>query len=332
MITVYYILLLVSTFFFSFLGVGFAYWLLARLAVFDQPGERSNHKAPVVTGGGIAVILVTIGFLVVANSAGALIWPLILLLGVSFLDDRHSLPVLQRLGVQLVAVIIGLSAIKGSVFQGILPMWLEYPIVVAVWLWFINLYNFMDGIDEMCVGQTTSLCVGLVVLGLFIGESPRFISIDAVVVLAAVVAFYPWNKHPARMFMGDAGSIPLGFVVGYLLFNLAAHGEWAATLILPAYYLGDATVTLTKRLLKKKPIFEAHSEHYYQQAVRTGRPHNHVVREVMMLNGVLIVLACISSINLICALVSLGVAALCVVALLVRFSRLPQVVAYEVPA
>ena len=332
MTTVYYIILLVSTFIFSFVAVGFSYWLLSRASMLDTPEERSNHQSPVVTGGGIAVVLIAIAFFVVANSPGALIWPMFLLLGISFLDDRRSLPVKQRLAAQLVAVIIGLGAIKGPIFQGFIPMWLEYPLIVGAWLWFINLYNFMDGIDEMCIGETASLCLGLVALGLFLGEMPRFISIDAVVMLAAIVAFYPWNKHPARMFLGDAGSIPIGFVMGYLLLNLAAHGEWAAALILPSYYLADATLTLFKRALRRQPLWQAHSEHYYQQAVRSGRSHDRVVREVLVLNGVLAVLACVSSINLICALVSLALAAMAVTAVLVRFSRAPKAGVHEVAA
>lgn len=332
MATFYYILLLISTSFFSFLAVGLCYWLLSRMAMLDMPEARSNHTHPVITGGGIAFMMIAVAFLVVANAPGALVWPVLMLMVVSFLDDRVSLPVSRRLLAQLAAVVIGLSAIEGPVFQGFLPMWLEYPLVVMVWIWFINLYNFMDGIDEMCITQTVCLCAGMVVLGLFSGQMARFISIDAVVVLAAVISFYPWNRHPAKMFMGDSGSIPLGFIMGYLLFNLAAQGQWAAALILPAYYLGDATYTLLRRLYERKPIWQAHSEHFYQKAVRAGHGHDVVARHVLRLNGALVVLACISVLHWIAALVCLALAVVAVSVVLIRFGSSQALVSHEVVA
>ena len=243
------------------------------------------------------------------------------LIGLSFVDDRYALSALRRLGFHAIAVIIGMEAIEGSVFQGLLPEWLEYPLVLVIWLWFVNLYNFMDGIDELTISQTLCMGLGMVALQLVIGELPRFISIDAVVVMAAVLAFYPWNKHPARAFMGDAGSVPLGFMMGYLLLNLAANGQWAAALILPAYYVADASTTLMKRAIAKKPLFQAHSEHYYQQAVRAGAPHDAVVRQVVYLNGGLMVLAALSCTHPIAALVAVPVAYGATAFVMRRFAR-----------
>lgn len=295
--------------------------LLSRMNMLDQPTDRSNHAAPVPTGVGLGFMIIAAGFLMVANSPLNIILPALMLSIVSFLDDRGSLPIIKRLGFQAIAVIIAVTSIKGSVFHGMIPYWLEVPILIGAWLWFINLYNFMDGIDEITVNESVGLCVGLVTLAIFVDAVPRSISIDATIILAAVLAFYPFNKHPAKAFMGDAGSVPLGFLFAYLLFNLAAAGFWQAALILPAYYISDSSITLIKRALAKKRIWEAHSEHYYQHSVRSGRSHSEVVRDITILNAALIVLALISALYPVAGIICLVLAYVATGYLLYRFIR-----------
>lgn len=292
--TIYYILLIISTAFFSTLFVWGASALLPRLAMLDHPEQRSNHESPVPTGAGIAFMLAAVSFLFVVDTHSSVLWATLALMVVSWMDDRKSLSVKIRLGVQIIAIIIAINTIPSGVFQGLIPDWLETFFIGALWLWFVNLYNFMDGIDEMTLTQTTALCVALIILGLSVEEVPRALAIDAMIIASAVVCFWPWNKHPATLFMGDSGSIPLGFLMGYLLLSLASAGHWVAALILPAYYLGDATITLAKRAIARKPIWQAHSEHYYQQAVRAGHSHRYVTRRVAALNAILIVLSCLS--------------------------------------
>lgn len=260
----------------------------------DAPNERSNHDRLVVTGVGVGFVSAALSFLVVVNAAPAMIVGAILLLVISVMDDRRSLAVTTRFGFQLIAVILAIHIFDGQVFQGLLPVWLDMIVTAILWLWMINLTNFMDGIDEMTVTQVSCMTGGLVLLGLIFSAIPHGSEVDALVILVAVVTFYPWNKHPARCFMGDAGSVPLGYLMGYLMFSLAAAGQWQIALILPAYYMCDATITLMKRAVRKQPIWQAHSEHFYQQAVRSGYRHDHIARHVLLVNIALIIICAIA--------------------------------------
>ncbi len=330
--TVYYIILIVSSALFSAMTIAGAYLLLVRAANFDMPDERSNHTTPVPTGLGIAFMTICIGFLLVANAKIALILAAVLLTVTSFMDDMKSQPILHRLGFQAIAVIMCLTTIDGQVFQGLLPIWAEYLVITVLWLWFINLYNFMDGIDEITITETGCITIGLVILGLFVEEVPRYISIDAVIIAACVLVFYPWNAHPAKAFMGDAGSIPLGLLIGYLLLNTAASGHWQAALILPAYYLCDAGITLLRRAMRGEKIWQAHSEHFYQKAVRLGRSHHHVAQRILALNLFLITLACLSIFDHAMGYGALVLAYISTLILLYRFTQPSRTVPHDMVA
>lgn len=305
----YAILLLISAMLFSAVGTGGARWLLQKLAVMDEPGERSNHAHAVPRGAGLVVMLVAVGFLMVARAPGCLLWAALLLTGLSFWDDVRKLSPRLRLGVQALAVLLALQGLGDhAVFQGALPLWMDRIVSGLLLLWFVNLYNFMDGIDEITAIQTFSLCGGFGFLALAADAVPNGLAVDASVIAGAVLGFWFWNRHPARIFLGDAGSIPLGLLMGFMLLRLASAGFWEAALILPAYYFCDATSTLGKRLLAGKNIWQAHSEHAYQRAVRGGMPHPEAVRHLLALNMVLAVLAVVSTQGGVAAGLSLVVA------------------------
>jgi UDP-N-acetylmuramyl pentapeptide phosphotransferase/UDP-N-acetylglucosamine-1-phosphate transferase len=107
-------------------------------------------------------------------------------------------------------------------------------------------------------------------------------------VTGAAVGFLVWNWSPARIFLGDVGSVPLGYVLGFLLLGCAVRGYWKIALILPLYFLADATITLARRLLRGERVWHAHREHFYQQAVRRGLGHAAVVERVIAADLVLI--------------------------------------------
>ncbi len=330
--TAYYIILAFSSFLFSALALTIMWQVQKRYAILDNPNARSNHASPIPTGFGFAFMLMALGFLLVSNAPGAILWPAFGLLIVSFIDDIREVPALKRFGFQMIAVIIAVDSIHAPVFQGLLPFWLDQLVTGLLWLWFINLYNFMDGIDELTLTETGSIGMGLMLLGMLIPDVPRHIAIDAVIILAAIAAFWPLNRHPAHAFMGDAGSVTLGLLMGYLLFKLAASGHWQAALILPAYYLMDATLVLGKRLLRREKIWQAHSQHYYQRVVRAGYSHRFVSRKILTLNVFLIALAFISVTQGIYALIALGIAYAATAGLLIYFARLcgtPQVAHVE---
>lgn len=265
-------------------------WMLEHMNATDEPNDRSNHAQATLTGGGLGFMLAILSFLTVVSAPGGIIVGALMLMGISFYDDLRNLPITWRLGAQLVAVLIGLVSLPDPLLGGFLPSWMAWLAMIPLWLWLINLTNFMDGIDEMTISEFVPLCMAIMAFGLMTETVSTALGIDAMVIGLAVASFYPWNKHPARCFMGDTGSVPLGFLLGYLLFGLVSAGAWALALILPAYYLTDATLTLLHRLLQGEAIWRAHSRHCYQRAVRSGKSHRWVTRQVLALNVMLAVI------------------------------------------
>lgn len=290
------ILLALSALFFGFVFTKMLVMVLPKLAVMDNPNERSNHDTPTPRGGGIAIVLSVLGFLLVAGVRMELVFAVLIVAVVSFLDDVKGVAPAKRLGMHLACGLLAASLLEGNVFQGFLPFWADKLLVAVVWAWFMNIYNFMDGIDEITSTQTFSLCAGVFLLCLSTTLLPKFLIVDAVIIGSGTLGFWWFNRHPAKIFLGDIGSITLGFVTGYLLLHMAERGFWMAALILPAYYVVDAGLTMTLRLLSGKKIWEAHSEHAYQVAVRAYKNPRKVVTQIAALNMLLIVLAVVSAV------------------------------------
>src|SRR5579863_2670578 len=270
--------------------------LLSRRQLLDVPNERSSHTVPVPRGGGIAIIG-TIAAAWVALWAAGILPPvnltiaadMVALAAVSWLDDRRGLSPGIRLLAQFAAVVAGLWALPhGAVFQNWLPLGLERVVLALAWVWFLNLFNFMDGIDGMAGSEAAAIGVGLVLVLSLGGARDIGILAPAAAIAAAALGFLVWNWAPARIFMGDVGSVPLGYVLGYLLCRLTLDGWWKAALILPAYFLADATLTLLRRLARGERIWQAHREHFYQRAVQRGLGHDAVVLRVIAANAMLI--------------------------------------------
>ena len=293
------LLLPVASFVVSVAATRAAIPLLGRFAVIDRPGPRSSHAAAVPRGGGIGLLL---GLLPAWAAAallpgGAPLAAYLTLLAaalglalVSFLDDLSGLPAAPRLAAQLLAVAAVLAQLPAGdlVFQGLLPPLADRLVAGFAWLWFVNLFNFMDGIDGIAGVEAATLGVGAAITAWFAGP---YQDIGCGLALAgAALGFLVWNWHPARIFLGDVGSIPLGFAAGWLLLRLAIDGAWAPALILPAYYLADATLTLCTRLVRGEKIWQAHRSHFYQRAVQAGLSHDQVARRVAETNLMLILL------------------------------------------
>ncbi len=155
----------------------------------------------------------------------------------------------------------------------------------------------MDGIDGISATEMIGIGIGLCLLAVIDGTFPNPLSVYGLIVAAAGCGFLWWNWHPAKITLGEAGSIPIGFLTGYLLLLAATSGYAYPAAILPAYYLADGTITLFKRLYQGKKIWQAHSEHYYQRAVRNGRRHDAVARYVFGINLLLILLATLSALD-----------------------------------
>jgi len=276
---------------------------LRRRAILDHPNARSSHDRPTPRGGGLGLLIGLAGGWagVLALLPGAdprtteaVLAGGLLLAAVSFVDDVRGLPVAARLAVQIIAVAAGLAALPADalVFQGGLPPAADRLLTGLAWLWFVNLFNFMDGIDGLSGVEAASVGFGGALIA-WLGGTIVTIGLGATLA-AAALGFLVWNWHPARVFLGDVGSVPLGFALGWLLLQLALEGAWAAALILPAYYWADASLTLVLRLGRGEAVWRPHRSHFYQRAVRQGLSHADVARQVMAANLVLVALAWLS--------------------------------------
>ncbi|MGE4351795.1 MAG: glycosyltransferase family 4 protein [Bdellovibrionales bacterium] len=250
--------------------------LLAK-AVMDVPNERSMHKIPVPRGGGLAVMLVVLGGLLLLEirfqtpSLLLLSFAILLLMAVSWIDDKKQVSPAVRLPCHLLAAGIGSLALgdHAMLFAGFLPFWLDRALMILGWGWFMNLYNFMDGIDGLTGVQTVCCAFGAGLLLVLSGnpETPALLPLCALII-GACWGFLMLNWHPARLFLGDVGSVPLGFLIGFLLLKLATTGPafLLPALLLPLYYLADSGITITRRALKGEKIWQAHRQHFYQRA------------------------------------------------------------------
>jgi len=257
----------------------------------DMPNPRSNHTVPVPKGGGLAVIFALIIPMLLADIELAIVLSVLILAAVSLMDDLISVPVFVRFTVQVIAVSIPLSYMHIDLLGGMVSPFVEKILIGITWIWCINLFNFMDGVDGLSAVEMASVGLGVALLMVFADLFPNALSQYGMIMAAAGCGFWWWNRHPAKIFLGDVGSIPIGFMVGYLLLLTALHGYVAAAIILPAYYIADSGITLLKRICARKKIWQAHSEHYYQQAVRKGWSHSLVVHQVA---GVNILLGCLA--------------------------------------
>lgn len=280
--------------------------LLGRWRLLDVPNARSSHQRVTPRGGGMAPVgvLLAAGALSLAFNSNAAIpglgW---LLLGTTALavlsvaDDRASLTVATRLSAQAFVIIACVATVLPHwppLLGGIAPLWLLAPALALGWLWFVNLFNFMDGIDGISGIESISLGLGAgAVIALSGDPTPFALGVLAcgICLAAAALGFLTSNWHPAQVFLGDVGSVPLGFLAAGLLIGLAAAGHVAAALILPAFYVVDATETLVRRILRGENLAVAHRSHAYQKAALGGLSHAAICIRVGALNAALIGIA-----------------------------------------
>ncbi len=237
----------------------------------DIPNERSLHTVPTPRIGGVGLMVgVMAAWALVLNS---LVWwllaPMLGLFLVSLLDDMRGLPVRQRLLAHFIAAALLVAGSGLMSQQGILVA----VLVLLFTVWMTNLYNFMDGSDGLAGGMTF---IGFSVYGVAAlqGHEEQFAMLNFSVG-AAAVGFLYFNFHPARIFMGDAGSIPLGFLaaaMGVWGWQNQLWPVWFPLLVFSPFIL-DASMTLLKRALRGEKIWQAHREHYYQRMLMLGTGH-----------------------------------------------------------
>ena len=236
--------------------------------VLDHPNERSLHQRPIPRTGGLAIMVgVGVGWLVGAPGFALVLSLAAGLAALSFLDDLFDLPAAVRLLGHLgaAAAVLWLELRTHS-----LPVYLLLALALA---WSANLYNFMDGADGLAGGMAVFGFGAYAIAAWLSGVHP--LAELCVVLAAASAGFLVRNFPPARIFMGDVGSVPIGFLAGALGLIGWNDGVWPLwfPVVVFAPFECDATLTLVKRVLRREKVWEAHREHYFQRLVRMGFGH-----------------------------------------------------------
>jgi Fuc2NAc and GlcNAc transferase len=267
-----------TAFVISVTGVGMALWYARRAGLLDVPNQRSSHSVPTPRGGGIALVtaVIVVGAYEVPRMDVRSSWTAFVLLGavaaltfVGWMDDRRSIRVGLRLGVHLacglaVALLVNAIAPLPSVLNIVWLAWWGFWAVAS-----INIVNFMDGVDGMIASQ--GLVYGVFLFALLSGSTPG--GVFGLILAAACLGFLVWNWSPARMFMGDVGSGPLGlfFAIGGAL---ALEGAHASLVFLPLFPLFlDALLTMVIRMRRGERLTDAHRSHLYQRLANGGYGH-----------------------------------------------------------
>ncbi len=263
----------------------FVYISLARRRSWlDYPNRRSSHRLPVPTGGGIAIFIsfsLAIKFLpgsLELNFSTVLLALSTLLLAlVGFLDDIYCLGIASRGCIYLT---ISAIAVFTIFFENnyLSATYLEIIFASLGLFLFLNLYNFMDGIDGL-LSVHTVISTLLAIFLFSIQAKPTNLILLCSILCAVHIGFLSWNWSPASLFMGDAGSIPTGFLLGIIAFESVIEGtvSIAAWLIIFSPFLADSLSTLLVRALRLKNIFKPHSSHIYQKLARKWNSHHRVV-------------------------------------------------------
>jgi UDP-N-acetylmuramyl pentapeptide phosphotransferase/UDP-N-acetylglucosamine-1-phosphate transferase len=305
--------------------------LLQRYAL-ARPNARSSHITPTPQGGGIAVMAATaiaaalaglLGAPYPGNTISVVLTAAFCLAAVGMTDDLRPISVVPRLALQLAAVTLLFATLPSQIrILEAIPVSLERTLLILGMLWFINLVNFMDGLDLMTVAEMLPMTITLAAFAFF-GEAPQDTLPITLALAGALLGFAPFNRPVARLFLGDVGSLPIGLLSGWCLLELASYQHFAAALLLPLYYIADATITLLRRVVNGERFWDAHRSHFYQRATDNGFSVRQVITEVFLLNvllaGLAIASVAVQSTGIDLAMLVLGTIA--VIAVLVRFSR-----------
>ena len=254
--------------------------ILIKFKFLDFPNHRSNHNNPVPLGAGIVVvpILSFTPLLLGYEWQPEILFAIILFFSISLLDDFKKIPAIIRLGFHFATITFIILTYDNigkllNEFYSDFPVVILYIFLILFLIWFVNLFNFMDGIDGITGIETIIIGLGVSIIHYNIDGTYNMYSIS---LIGVAIGFLIHNLSSKRIFLGDCGSIPLGFICGIILVDLIFKGYWVSAIILPAYYLSDSSITLFTRLLKRKKVWQAHNEHYYQKAVRRGLSHKKV--------------------------------------------------------
>ena len=282
-------LLLISIFFVSFLGTFIVKRVATKRNVMDIPNVRSSHIQPTPRGGGLAIALAwyvaIIILMIIKRIPDYLFYSLICgipITVIGMIDDIVNISPKLRLMVQIVCASLAVYLLHGCNIISLGFTDLYSPIlfnIIAVLgiVWFINLFNFLDGIDGYISVEIIFICLAAYILAGI--KLPLFLA-------AATTGFLIWNWQPAKIFMGDVGSTLLGFTIG--IFALYYHNGNELSIIiwlmLTSLFWFDATVTLFRRWRNHEQLSKAHKKHAYQRVIQSGFSHQRTVLYSILIN------------------------------------------------
>ena len=247
---------------------------LKQKKILDTPKKRSNHLNPMPKGGGfiiIPIIIVSIFIYIYFEFLDLQPWfSICCLTTVLFLtssyDDLYNLSSSLRLGIQAICVTVAVYFLNAEIFEFAEKVHTNFSLfsnldnlvillkifLILFWLWIVNLFNFMDGMDGLTSSQVCTFSMGIIFLSVFADHSLE-LGYLGIILFAPLLGFFYWNKPPAKVFLGDAGSIPLGFLIGsIIIYSLVTFHSILPLVILILYHFCDSTITLLIRIFKKK--------------------------------------------------------------------------------
>lgn len=282
-------LIYLALFIFSFLLTYFIKNYAIKKSLVAIPNDRSSHTVPTPHGGGIAIAFSWfsgLGYLYVTkNIDPTLFYALFLgvvISAISYFDDLFEISPKMRLLVQSGVALGAISALGGVEKIDLWIAIIDNSIVTGIFaffliIWFINLYNFLDGIDGYAGSETLFLALaGMILFG------DKYFLVLAV----AVSGFLVWNWDKAKIFMGDVGSTLLGYNVAiFTLYytNQESSNLWVWLILFGVFWF-DATLTLLRRYRNKEVLSQAHRKHAYQRITQTGWSHQKTVITAMLIN------------------------------------------------
>ena len=263
----------------------------------DVPNERSSHIVLTPKGGGLSIVILTLITLVVLslnhheniNFSISMMVGLIVIATTGFFDDIYNISILRRVvlyGLAIFASIIILEPEQKIMIGNISVEFgsIAYVVYAIYIFWVLNLFNFMDGTDGYVAVQTltTSIFSCLMLIGMVNVHE----SILLLVIFSSTLGFLVWNWAPAKIFMGDVGSCSLGFIFALFSIFTESHGYLSISiwLILLSPFIGDATLTLFKRVISGETWYQAHNGHAYQKLYQLGMSHKKIALGLLAMN------------------------------------------------
>ena len=259
-------------------------------AVMDRPDARSLHTVAVSRVGGVALAIAAAAGVAgaaltdVTTFPGTITWALVVatgtVFGCSVIEDVWGLSPVARFALQIVGAVLIVAGIANAGLQSLwnLPNWLLMTAAVTTIVWMANLFNFMDGTDGLAGGMSVFGFGTLAAVAALAGV--EFVTTIAAIVASATLGFLLLNFPPARVFMGDAGSVTLGFLAAALSSVLVLR--YGVSAFVPAVifspFLLDATTTLLRRLSRRERVWQPHRQHWYQRLVLAGWSHRQVLQ------------------------------------------------------